>query len=567
MNAFLSFVRKDLRLLLRPWLVWMGLFAAKLGLAAWVLTTSEFRDEDNTLALRLNMALTGLVALVGAVLVLWLVQADAPRRAQVFWRTRPISGAQLLAAKALTSALLFFVGPLLLALPWWLVNGMPAADVARSALEMLLVHAAAFAPVFLIAALVDSLRRAVLWSLVQYGGMICLPILGGLFSRHAIDLEHGLAESRVLLAVVLVLLGLPCLIVWQYTRRVSWAAVAGLVLLQTTAVLAWLFSPFNLLPGPGPWTESNRALAEGVELQPAMAARVYEANHHGPGPAPVHVQSIWPITGVPEELMAYPSIITASVSSMEGETMPAKNAFALSPGVRRIYSMLGVVVFDEGFMPPDSPQHSIPAYIGFSVTREMADKLIMHPPTVDVALRVTLARTEIVFNRPLRAGAWHVDSGCGLRIVEVEGGSTLVRVDFATTRATSLLNRLRRYHEGARGRYLADPGFDRSDYLVQPDNGILTSLGTEEPELRILGVGLRRHKVSVSPRPTLQNGNWVPFDGDLAAWRAEFRIARVEIHEVARCLLGGRTQAMVIEDQRNNQRGDVGRAGTETGAR
>ncbi|MEO0054131.1 MAG: hypothetical protein RLZZ50_78, partial [Verrucomicrobiota bacterium] len=239
MSAILSFVRKDLRLLRWPWLGWMGLFAAKLGLAAWVLTAPEFTSDDNTLALRLNIALTGLTMLAGAVLVAWLVQADAPQRAQVFWRTRPISGGQLLVAKALTAAMLFFVGPVLLALPWWLFNGMPAADIVLSTLVMLLVHAAAFAPVFLIAALVDTMGRAVLWSFVQYGVVICLPLMGRIFSDTGslIDLERGLAESRILAAAAFVMVGLPWLIVWQYVQRVTVVAVAGLVLIQAVAAM------------------------------------------------------------------------------------------------------------------------------------------------------------------------------------------------------------------------------------------------------------------------------------------------------------------------------------------
>ena len=566
MSAILSFVRKDLRLLRWPWLGWMGLFAAKLGLAAWVLTASEFTSDDNTLALRLNIALTGLTMLAGAVLVAWLVQADAPRRAQVFWRTRPISGVQLLVAKALTAAMLFYVGPVLLALPWWLFNGVPAADVAWSALEMLLVHGAAFTPVFLIAALVDTTGRAVLWSLVQYGAVICLPIMGEFFSDNLIDLERGLAESRVLVAAVLVLLGLPWLIVWQYTRRVTVAAVAWLVLMQAVAVMAWLFSPYNLLLGPGAWTELKSELARGVTLQPATAASLYEAKRYGQGPELVYVRTYWPMTGVPEGLIADADIINADLAPAGGETEPAKNAYAWSFRDRRIRTMLGVNVSGEDFLPPSLPKLSTPVYVGFAVAVEEANKLIAHPPAVDVALRVALWRPEIVFNQPLNAGDWHVDTNCGLRLVRVESEYNSVRVNFASTRADNLFSLIGRYYAKGQGRGNAFSDFDRSHsyFLVQPENGIVSSLQMGKSDLRILGVWLRRVTISEAPRTSRRNGKQVPFSGDLAAWRAGLRIALVAQHEEARFFLKGRTEALVIEDGRPKKKAVAGQSGSET---
>jgi hypothetical protein len=226
--------------------------------------------------------------------------------------------------------------------------------------------------------------------------------------------------------------------------------------------------------------------------------------------------------------------------------------------------MLGVKELEKDASPA-SPQLSIPAYIGFGVAPKEVDKLIAYPPAMDVSLGGTLRRVEIVFNQPLREGDWHVDTNRGLRLVRVESESSSVRVDFVKTRAVNLFSLIRGFCEKVQGRSGGFSDFDRSGYfLVQPENGIMSSLTMGKGELRILGILLDRNTIWESPRTSWRDGKREPFSGDLAAWRAGLRIARVAQHEEARFSLKGRTEALVIEDSRTKKNGVAGQAGTET---
>jgi hypothetical protein len=549
MNVILNLVRKDLRLLFWPWVGWVGLLLAKLALAAWVLTAAEFEAEQTTASLRFNVVLTGLSAVFGAVLVVWLVQADAPRRAQVFWRTRPVSWGQLLVAKGLTVFLLFGLAPVLVALPWWLFNGMGAADIAWSAGDIFVMHAAVIAPVFMIAALVDSVGRAVLWSFVQFGIVVCLRIFQGLSLERLGELERGLMESRVLLAVLLVALVMPGLIVWQYSRRGLLGPLVGFVAMQLAAVSLWLFSPYNFFQKSGGWTESNAELARGVGLQPAGPGQLYSAKYRGPGPKPLHVRSLWPITGVPTGLVADPDLMSLTITGANGDAILPSSDYAATMGFVRVFSLLGASTrLRDDFFPPSFSPDSPPVFIGFTLTQEEAARMKSGPHAVEVALRVYLRRTDVHFNQVPRPGEWLADEHGGLRIVRIEEAPLGARMVYANTQPRPLAGVIREYKRGKYGRLHYPDRRISADYLFHPDEGIVSDLNSVNYELRIFGVCLQRLAALGRPRPFKRDGKIVDFDGDMDKWRAGLRIARVVNHEQARFFLRGRTEAFVVED-------------------
>ncbi|MDB6167674.1 MAG: hypothetical protein JWM88_538 [Verrucomicrobia bacterium] len=72
------------------------------------------------------------------------LQSDDPVSGQeAFWITRPISGGRLLAAKSLTLAL-FLAVPVAVTLPWWLLHGYGAGQVAQAATATVAIQASLF---------------------------------------------------------------------------------------------------------------------------------------------------------------------------------------------------------------------------------------------------------------------------------------------------------------------------------------------------------------------------------------------------------------------------------------
>ena len=114
MSAVGLMVRKDLRRLAAPVACWLAFQAG--GLVWFARAPGFLPDDPNTwrFGLGLWVELSAWVQfLFGALLTGVLVLEDPVRGSDVFWRTRPISGARLLAAKATAAGLLLVLAPVL----------------------------------------------------------------------------------------------------------------------------------------------------------------------------------------------------------------------------------------------------------------------------------------------------------------------------------------------------------------------------------------------------------------------------------------------------------------------
>src|SRR6185369_10431409 len=94
---------------------------------------------------------------MGYVLVARWVHADALIGTSMFWPTRPISAARLLAAKLLGILPVFTLLPALLLLPWWLYCHFGWHEILWTSVDLCGWQLLIIAPAFLVASLTDDL--------------------------------------------------------------------------------------------------------------------------------------------------------------------------------------------------------------------------------------------------------------------------------------------------------------------------------------------------------------------------------------------------------------------------
>lgn len=558
MVSILSFVRKDLRFLLWPWLAWMGLLAARIAHGFWCILAPSGNHPDSQ---SLDFTLTALGALVCYLLVLRLVQADAPLRPRAFWRTRPISGGGLLAAKALAAFLLFGLAPVLVSLPWWLFNSLAGSDLALAALELVLTHVAIILPAFLLASVVDSFARAVLWSVVQYGAIVGLVLIAGPSKDYLSLLEPGLALSRELLAVGIATMGIVALTVWQFRRRRPVPVIAGFVLLHVAVAVIWAYSPYNFIPSsairrPAVWTELNAERYKAVALEPNVAASYYHPKYlEDAFTAPAVVRLQWPVAGLPPDLVPFSRLTALSYVGDQDYVFKRSNAWA-STGFPKSWQATRNLL---GLPPIKTPEGKIQTpsiLIQQRLTLDQAAWIKSHPPRATTTLHLDLYRPRLYQNHPLRPGLKFTDHHEIIRIITLDTAPTTppgVRIEHSSTKPYSLL----RFYIDARRSDYKNPQWSISRKPLYTSNLLLGYTTSELSDvndlytdittpLHILGVEIGRAEQFFHQAQIVRDGKLVPPDIDLATWRAGLRIARITYHEEARLLLTGRSAPLVI---------------------
>lgn len=553
MSSILSFIRKDLRLLLWPWLGWMTLLAGKIALGLWCVFTTRFSASDKATFERLDATLTILVVVACYILVLRLVQADCLLRPQALWRTRPITGGQLLIAKASAASLLFGLAPTLLALPWWLFNGFAGDDLAFAALELLLRQAVIIVPAFLIASVVDSFSRAILWSFVQYCVFVVIGFYASPSSDSLHDLELGLAPSRELLAAGVVLLALPALVVWQFRQRRTIMVISGLVAAQLAAALIWKYSPYNFIPRarPSGWNQLNAERFTKVALGPGGEAEYQKHKYRGPGAEKVLIKQHWPLTGLPPGLASQVDLTSFVLGEGATALFTISNPFA-TPSFR--VPLLEALQDKQADRPPQNdPTDASSIFTYFYLPLEQTGRLKVHPPTVSATLRLQLFRPEVTQNLPLVPGIRYTDRHGGLCITDIESTTSDIRLSFSATRPGSFLRsywsyRYRRHRSSEFYRYNTWPIEDK---IYDPGTGQIREINVGGEHF-IMGVAIQRGNFVHNPYPVFRDGVWGPWETDLTAWRSRLKVIRILYHEEGRILLQGRAEKLVVSGSPSN---------------
>jgi hypothetical protein len=247
MNLIWHIVKKDLRALKWPLLLWTLLIVAKLGVAVLLLTAHG--TEGPAWFLRMDAAakiLTGL-GFISFVLVAALIQQDLLVGTTAFWMTRPISGARLLGAKLLGIGLIFGVLPVVLTLPWWLGCGLSLRDMGWAAAETVGLQFVVVMLGLLWAVVTDGLARFLLWTLV-----LVFAIVTGVASIAAYLQRAGatfpspdLLWTRIALVMVIAAVAIAAVAVHQFTTRRTARSVGGIAAAATLTVVIGLWWPWS----------------------------------------------------------------------------------------------------------------------------------------------------------------------------------------------------------------------------------------------------------------------------------------------------------------------------------
>ena len=220
MNLTWHIVKKDLRALKWPLLLWLLLIVTKLGIGVALLNAEG--SEGLEWFAKMDALAKGLTAFefISFVLVAALIQEDLLVGTTAFWMTRPISGARLLRAKLLSIGLVFGFMPVLVTLPWWLGCGYGPREIAWAVAETVAAQAIAVLLGLLWAVVTDGFARFLMWTLVM---LFAIPTLTGTLAyyltRGQPSPTSDLVTTRVTVGFILAVLGIAVVVVHQFLTR------------------------------------------------------------------------------------------------------------------------------------------------------------------------------------------------------------------------------------------------------------------------------------------------------------------------------------------------------------
>jgi hypothetical protein len=251
MNLTWHIVKKDLRALKWPLLLWTMVIVAKLGVGVVMLTSigSVNADWFANWFLRLDLLVKVLTALecVSFVLVAAVIHEDLLVGTTAFWMTRPIAGARLLQAKILGIGLIFGVLPVLVTLPWWLGCGYGLREIAWAALQTIVVQAICVLLGLLWGVVTDGFARFLLWTLVL---LFAVPTISGVIGLQVAGLKvkpsPDLMLTRVWVGIAIAVLAILTVTVHQFLTRRTWRSVVMLGTAAGLIIAAGLWWPWDL---------------------------------------------------------------------------------------------------------------------------------------------------------------------------------------------------------------------------------------------------------------------------------------------------------------------------------
>ncbi|MDI1251140.1 MAG: hypothetical protein PSV13_19920 [Lacunisphaera sp.] len=248
MSLIWHIVQKDFRRLWLPLTLWLVLLLAHTALLAMKADPNASAASYEGLYYFANTCGV-IVAAVGFILAAWIVMEDSLVDTSAFWVTRPISGARLLAAKALGAFLLLSVLPALVLTPVWLGCGFSFREIWLSAVDLALLQGVLSVLAFMLAGLTATSGQFLVRAI---GAVIILPVyltyVLGRFTGAKTGISDGVVESRNWLVLALFVLTPVALIAHQFlTRRTLRSAALGAVslLLMLAVALAW---PWDFSP-------------------------------------------------------------------------------------------------------------------------------------------------------------------------------------------------------------------------------------------------------------------------------------------------------------------------------
>lgn len=433
MKFLLHIVAKDFRGLRDRWVYWLGAMVIKTGAALWLVwgrgvdaTTYDYVCKSLLVLVPTEVALTFLLTAM-------IVQADPLVGEQPFWRTRPISGARMLAAKMVSLFVLLGLPVCGVALPWWWACGGGLANIASVAVLMLLVQAAIMFPAVVVASVTDSLGRFFVWSLLVVTGFGVAGLANPLALVRPGPSEAALASSRLTAYFAVAVLTGVTVVVWQYVgrnRRVGYGLLAGGWLVALAAATWW---PWSI--DPTRWTGDSRGAAPLAKIEveidgTSIAPRALKANYDV-------VTMQLRVSGLPE------NVVLGVRRSEHGWRWPDGTVFRdFGTGLSSYQPMLEAVRRELRLPEPRDEVAWRAKYpdagksrVGLTMAHALTEKLRAGPPRYELKTELVVLRPRLGLEVPLRLAGWQARNGHGVRLIgESPGGPKQpVRVTYLHT--------------------------------------------------------------------------------------------------------------------------------------
>ncbi len=199
MNLVWHIVRKDFRRLWLPLALWLLLVLGHVSLLFFWDGPMGTNPDALTGKRYFVNTCGGIVMAVGFILAAWLVMEDNLASSTAFWRTRPLGGLRLLAAKSLGALLMFSVLPVLVLVPVWLACGFSVRQLAHAAMELALPQALLSLGAFALGAITESSGQFLVRLL---GGSIVLPAYLAWVISQGGHVNEASATRSILVAVL-----------------------------------------------------------------------------------------------------------------------------------------------------------------------------------------------------------------------------------------------------------------------------------------------------------------------------------------------------------------------------
>jgi hypothetical protein len=407
---------KDLRRLRLPLAIWSTLqLLAQLGPGfVWSLPTLTAKETEFLLYTLAGIhALSWLAAFDFAIR---LIQVDSAARSDAFWRTRPISGLRLLAAKLLALVLFIALAALPALLSTLVSSTTPHASASALIEVTIQTHLVLATLAVPFAALTRSYRQSLLLSVAAF---ILIVVVTAWIHLVYDPAGTDLYQPRMTLAALIMLTATVVILINQYItcRLARSLRIAALVTLATTLILAFWPWRFPLLQPSLPLASDEPAETRALALAYGKASLWNEAEG---GP-----KSTRPVLNLDFAVSGFPS----------GHFLRRKGIYhhwqdAAAPSFRRPGSSLtpnpdARVIL--GLLPSPAPLASI--NLQSQIPETFAARLRAHrsPAAYRADLVFDLRRAEIT-EIPLRPGQSVSTTDGDIRLIQIDPGTATLRL-------------------------------------------------------------------------------------------------------------------------------------------
>ncbi len=554
MNLTWHIVKKDLRALKWPLLVWALIVAFKLGVGVTLLTADG--TEGQEWFARLNMLAKLMAGFEGVcfVLVAALIHEDGLVGTTAFWMTRPISGARLLGAKLLGTGLVFWVAPVLVSLPWWLWCGYGWPEIGWAAAEMVAIQTIFVLVGLLWAVVTDGYARFLMWTLVM---VVAVPMVGVLIGLHFTKTDaivtSEVATSRMAVILALAVAGIGSVVAHQFlTRRLgrSIALIGATVGLIIMTALWWpwdmrieaRWQAYLQRQVEAKWPASSAPAGLTFSLTGAEFRQQPPSSKAG---RPLRLRTTYRVDGLPEASALKPYVANFSLRWPDGASLSYWSW--VKPG-RKSSLLVERKALGRTVAPiPEAGENAGTDVVQAeqSIPAATAARLLSAPAAYALKARFGLVTVESVESVPLQAGPAIVSGSQNERIAHVEKEGDQLLVTFVRRNPALTVDwifGLQNYVHGA-GLAMAQP---LAQYLLVnrardfADRGSAlwtthTRIGTVEITWQTMAYRAARNPAD--RRPTLETINALN----------EAQLVRVNLRETARFTQELKTDALQVE--------------------